>query len=129
MPPINLFTPPRGIFDPAAGIPIATLARCGPLIFNLSEIPPGGGVSAHVHQQGSEIYLIVDGSGHLYTQAPDKRRLSTPLCTGDLLCVPAGHVHQLINTGSRPLRLLFACPDSHLGQDRIVLPDLQASAP
>lgn len=42
---------------------------------------------------------------------------------GDSFVVPQGFAHQLVRTGESPLTIIFACPDSHLGEDRFLLPD------
>ncbi|TDR73622.1 cupin domain-containing protein [Paludibacterium purpuratum] len=126
---INVFYPPPGTFDLQAGIHIAALACCGALTFYLTDIPPHGSVNAHSHRQGDEIYLILNGEGCLYSQAQGTATLSTPLRAGDLLRIPSGHAHQLVNLGEQPLRLLFVCPNSHLSHDRIMHPNLRDPIP
>ncbi|MBV8048592.1 MAG: cupin domain-containing protein [Paludibacterium sp.] len=129
MPPINVFHPQRGVFDPEAGIPIAALTSCDALTFYLSDIPPQGTVHAHAHSQGDEVYLILSGQGCLYRQAPGEERQSVSVAAGDLLRVPAEQVHQLVNLGEQPLRLLFVCRASHLSDDRVLHQDLREVAP
>ncbi len=42
---------------------------------------------------------------------------------GDSFVIPEGFAHQLVRDGESPLTIIFACPDSHLGDDRFLLPD------
>ena len=42
---------------------------------------------------------------------------------GDSFVIPEGFAHQLVRDGDAPLTIIFACPDSHLADDRFLLPD------
>ncbi|MBV8046188.1 MAG: cupin domain-containing protein [Paludibacterium sp.] len=128
MKPINLFDPAPGTFDTEAGIHIAALTVCDGLTFYLGEIAPGGSVNAHRHGQGDEVYLILSGNGCLYSQTSGEPAHCTLLESGDLVRIPSGVAHQLSNQDEAPLRLLFVCPDSHLGCDRALHADLQGAA-
>lgn len=42
---------------------------------------------------------------------------------GDSFVIPQSFAHQLVRDGESPLTIIFACPDSHLNEDRFLLPD------
>ncbi|HAE38618.1 MAG TPA: YaiI/YqxD family protein, partial [Candidatus Riflebacteria bacterium] len=89
-------------------------------------------VTCHVHEDGYEVYEIVSGSGTLYSGPSAKSstgarllsRHSLQVTSGDVFIVPEGYAHQLVKRGDAPLVIIFACPDSHLAEDRIVLADI-----
>lgn len=70
-----------------------------------SEVPPGkSGCPFHNHHVEDELFVILEGEG---TYRVGDRH--TPVRTGHILGAPAGGpdtAHQLINTGSIPLRYL-----------------------
>jgi len=76
-------------------------------------------VRPHVHQQGQEPYLILDGtSGEMNTGriidegvAWDDPRDVSP---GEVIVIEEGQVHSLANKGEAPFDFVFASPDSHL---------------
>lgn len=93
-------------------------------------------VACHVHFEGHEIYEIVCGCGVMLS-APVKssgalcrtvRCDSLPVKAGDVFSVPEGFAHQLVRSGNEPLIIIFACSDNHLGEDRMVLANLQPEA-
>ena len=90
--------------------------------YNLTELPPGKAQCPfHAHREEEEMFLILEGEGEL--------RFGTqrfPLRVHDVIACPTGGpevAHQIINTGSTPLRYLAlstlasteVCeyPDSH----------------
>lgn len=88
-------------------------------------------VACHVHFAGEEQYEVVSGSGKLFygpvlTGSSGHKvhwQKPLPVTTGDTFIIPEGYAHQLVLDGAVPLIILFACPDSHLGNDRTVLAD------
>lgn len=119
------------VLDPSVGIQITPLTS-GNQEFCLfvTNILPGKKVGAHYHQHGVEIYGIMQGNGQLFTsdQIDEENRChqikSTTVQAGDFFNINAGTAHQLINTGSEPLVLIFGCPPSHLNSDRVLTHDL-----
>lgn len=89
-------------------------------------------VACHVHRDGIEVYEVISGAGTLYSGPTTSTGNNPTLLTrhqlavkdGDVFIVPAGYAHQLVRSGDTPLIILFACPDSHLGHDRLVMPDI-----
>ncbi|MEQ1900673.1 MAG: cupin domain-containing protein [Devosia sp.] len=83
--------------------------RIGPKIgvkdlgISFSEVPPGkSGCPFHNHHVEDEIFIILEGEG-TYRFG----KVSYPIKAGDVLGAPAGGqetAHQIINTGSVPLR-------------------------
>nr|WP_316653513.1 cupin domain-containing protein [uncultured Gellertiella sp.] len=78
------------------------LTRLG---ISYSEVPPGkSGCPFHNHHVEDELFVIIEGQG---TYRIGDRKI--PVSTGHVLGAPAGGpdtAHQLINTGSGPLRYL-----------------------
>jgi uncharacterized cupin superfamily protein len=83
--------------------------RIGPMIgvknlgISYTEVPPGKSHGLfHNHHVEDEMFIILDGEG-TYRFGPD----SYAIKAGDVLGAPAGGhetAHQIINTGTRPLR-------------------------
>ncbi len=83
--------------------------RIGPMIglkslgISYSEVPPGkSSCPFHNHHVEDELFIILEGEG-TYRFGAD----SYPIKAGDVLGAPAGGhetAHQIINTGSEPLR-------------------------
>jgi mannose-6-phosphate isomerase-like protein (cupin superfamily) len=87
-----------------------------------TEIASGKSVTPHYHCQGDEVYIIFSGLGAIKTWQPDHAEDAAEIQVkqGDIFNVPAGTVHQLVNTGAQPLVLLFACQPEHLAADRVI---------
>jgi limonene-1,2-epoxide hydrolase/mannose-6-phosphate isomerase-like protein (cupin superfamily) len=89
-------------------------------------------IACHLHLCGSERYEIVQGSGKLFYGEANlctvdysiERCAILQVRCGDVFDIPPGFAHQLVKHGEEALIILFACPVSHLAEDRIVLPDL-----
>ena len=111
--------------DPLVGIRIAFLTGDDSLSFYVAEIGPHKKVGAHYHQSGIEIYQILEGSGEIHIGSPtedDKVNWTTSqkVKIGDCFTVAEKEVHQLINIEDKKLLILFACPKSHLMENRVM---------
>jgi mannose-6-phosphate isomerase-like protein (cupin superfamily) len=71
-------------------------------------IPPGEEIGEEVHEENDQLLVFVDGEGEAVLDG--KTSTVTP---NDLVLVPAGTVHNFINTGPAPLRLVtvYAPPE------------------
>jgi mannose-6-phosphate isomerase-like protein (cupin superfamily) len=63
-------------------------------------IPPGGEIGEETHEHNDQILTFVSGVGEARV-AGEKR----PVVAGDLVVVPAGVLHNFVNTGPNPLVL------------------------
>lgn len=110
------------VHDPAVGIRIATMLEDSTCSYYATEIAPGKSVTPHYHRQGNEVYIIFSGMGVIRTWQPNSAAdvAEAQVQHGDVFNIPPGTVHQLVNSGTRPLVLLFACAPEHLGADRII---------
>lgn len=63
--------------------------------------PQGGQVPWHNHEQ-EEVYFILEGSGEMCLGAE-----RAELLAGQAVYIPPSMFHQLTNTGSTPLRMLY----------------------
>lgn len=119
----------RAVLDPAVGIRIAPLTESNEFRLFVTEILPGKKVGAHFHSAGIEIYMILAGAGTLHTALPAESnqkhaQQSHLVQTGDFFNIEPGVVHQLENTGTESLILVFGCPPEHLSSDRTLFDDL-----
>jgi mannose-6-phosphate isomerase-like protein (cupin superfamily) len=70
-------------------------------------IPPGGEIGEETHE-GDQILFFVSGEGEAVLEGE-----SEPTKPNDMVFVPAGTLHNFVNTGSEPLRLVttYAPPE------------------
>lgn len=70
-------------------------------------IPPGGEIGEETHD-GDQLLLFVEGEGEAILEGA-----SSPVGADDYVFVAAGTLHNFVNTGSGPLRLLtvYAPPE------------------
>ena len=112
--------------DPEVGIKVGHLSGSDQFSLFGAEIAPQKVLSAHYHNAGDEIYLIVEGSGVMYLGDMDgdgNVAWEAPfnITKGDCFTVGAGKAHQLCNNTDQKLIALFGCPQSHLSTDRLIL--------
>ena len=77
-------------------------------------IEPSAGTPPHRHDC-EEVVVVLDGEGTLILHGVESR-----FCSGDTIVLPPNEVHQVINTGDAPLRLLAAF---NMSPVRVELPD------
>lgn len=122
--------------DKIAGIRHAELHGTPEMRLHVAEISTR--VNCHYHRRGEERYQVVEGAGNLHygivcepaaglaeAGAAPAVDWQKPLAVkaGDSFIIPQGFAHQLVRDGDAPLTIIFACPDSHLADDRFLLPD------
>jgi len=78
-------------------------------------VPPGASTEAHFHRLAEEIYLFTAGAG-LMRLAGDEARVRA----GDMVVIPPGAEHQLVNDGSEPLVLLCCCSPPYRNEDTVL---------
>jgi mannose-6-phosphate isomerase-like protein (cupin superfamily) len=72
-------------------------------------IPPGGEIGAEVHPDTDQVFLFVDGHG-----VADIDGQYSEVGENDLVLVPAGARHNMLNRGETPLRLMTVyAPPAH----------------
>ncbi|MCK7068941.1 cupin domain-containing protein [Enterobacter bugandensis] len=114
------------VHDPIAGIRIAPLQNGTTMNSFGTRMDAGTKVSCHLHTDGDEWYSILDGDGEMYLAdlvdgvLTNKRHFS--VTKGDTFCITQNTAHQL--RAISQLDFIFLCPDSHLGNDRLIQPDL-----
>jgi uncharacterized cupin superfamily protein len=93
----GLYTSRRALFSERIG------AR--KLGYNLTELPPGKAQCPfHAHREEEEMFLVLEGTGEL--RFGEQR---FPIRRHDVIACPTGGAevaHQIVNTGSTPLRYL-----------------------
>lgn len=63
-------------------------------------IPVGGEIGAETHPDTDQILTVVSGTGETTISGQSKK-----VAQGELIVVPAGHHHNIVNTGPNPLVL------------------------
>lgn len=66
-----------------------------------STVEPGNSSNAHSHDENEEVFYCVSGSGKMIVDGEEREY--TP---GTVVYCPPGSVHQVVNTGSEPLKSL-----------------------
>ena len=112
-------------FDPAVGIQIALLWEDLNKSYYCSLISPHKKLAAHYHNEGDELYFIIEGNGlmRLGTQEATgiEWKQEFEVAGGDFFTVPPQVVHQLINQSDENLLAIFGCDKNHLGSDRFII--------
>jgi mannose-6-phosphate isomerase-like protein (cupin superfamily) len=101
---MNVIEQNRPQASPIPGVAHATWAAQGDGLTQLSvwrqTLSPGAATPPHSHDC-DEVVLCLDGWGEVHGGG-EVRRFSAD-CT---VVLPAGHVHQIINTGPQPLEII-----------------------
>ncbi len=94
----------------------------GDTTFLIAELKTGKTLPAHYHNNGSEIYHILDGEGKMETGVLSENHVEWETCSkitpGDVFEIKQGIVHRLSNDGNENLKIVFITPPSHLDSDR-----------
>ncbi|MCD6027139.1 MAG: cupin protein [Solimicrobium sp.] len=110
------------VYDETVGIKIAKLNGNTQFGTYLTSIDPGKSVNPHYHKKGEEHYHIIEGSGEIeLINVKTRIRTTTKVNKYSSFTVNPNTSHQLKNTGSEPLILMFSCPESHLNEDRFLM--------
>ncbi len=95
-------------FDPPHGRTIKHLAA--PWTFGtrniwmgVSKVDPGSSSSLHSHDDGEEIFYVINGHGRI--RVDEEEEAIEP---GSCIYIPAGSSHQLINTSDETLKVVAA---------------------
>ncbi len=70
-------------------------------VFAHTVLLPGSGIGYHVHENESELYYIIKGTGEFN----DNGTIAT-VEAGDVTITPSGAGHALKNTGEQPLEII-----------------------
>jgi mannose-6-phosphate isomerase-like protein (cupin superfamily) len=78
-------------------------------------VPAGGSTTEHLHRVTEELYFITAGTARM--RLGDEERDVRP---GDCIVIPPGVLHQIVNTGAGPLRLLCCCAPAYSDDDTVL---------
>ncbi len=91
----------------------------------IAELETGKTLSAHYHNEGSEIYHILSGKGKMEIGRLSGDEIAWNKCLditpGDIFEIKPKIVHKLSNNGEENLKIIFIAPPSHLSDDRIFI--------
>lgn len=94
----------------------------GTMAVYIAELQGGKMLSAHYHDEGDEIYQILDGEGMIeigeLTGDSVMWKANYQVKAGDVFEIAPKMVHRLSNQSTEDLRLIFYTAASHLGNDR-----------
>jgi mannose-6-phosphate isomerase-like protein (cupin superfamily) len=115
-----------GKVDGDVGISISHLAGTESFSMYCTQIKAGKTVGAHYHNQGVEFYQVLSGEGIMHTGTADGSLVKNwdehvKVKTGDFFMVNEKQIHQLENTGSEDLVLVFSCSNKHITSDRVIV--------
>ena len=75
----------------------------------LMTLRPGEDIGAEVHRGGDQILVNIEGDGRAVLDG-----VEYPFVTGDVAMVPEGLEHNIVNTGTSPMRLAMVyAPPAH----------------
>jgi mannose-6-phosphate isomerase-like protein (cupin superfamily) len=114
--------------DEKAGIKVDRLTGDDNVSVFVAEIAEHKWVKPHYHQKGVEIYHILEGRGLMKIGRVEGQNQVAwesefPVEKGDCFSIPEKTVHQLANTGTARLCVLFICSPTHLSTDRFFVGD------
>jgi oxalate decarboxylase/phosphoglucose isomerase-like protein (cupin superfamily) len=75
------------------------------LVLSSTRLYAGQGTRGHRHPGQEEVYFFVSGSGQMVVGDEDTEPFD--VCGGDIVLIPDGAFHRVINTGD--IDLLFNC--------------------
>ena len=78
-------------------------------------VPVGAATDAHYHRVAEEIYLFTAGSGRMRMAGEE-----AAVRAGDMVVIPPGTEHQLVNDGDEPLVLLCCCSPPYANEDTVL---------
>ena len=108
--------------DPDAGIRLIKMTGDTAISIYAAEIDPNTELLPHYHLKGIETYQVLAGKGLMKTGELKGESFewtnSFEAIEGDCFSIPEKVVHQIINHMDEKLRLIFSCPESHVGSDR-----------
>lgn len=116
----------KALKDDSVGISIQNLIRRKQQEAYATVIEAGKKVGCHSHHKGDEWYIILSGTGYIFTAEVEGGLLSpaskTPFERGSIFCISPETAHQLV--AHTRVELIFLCPPAHLTQDRMVFDNI-----
>ena len=79
-------------------------------------VPAGAATDAHYHRVAEEIYLFTSGAGRMRMAGEE-----AVVRAGDMVVIPPGTEHQLVNPGTEPLVLLCCCAPAYSHEDTVLV--------
>lgn len=123
------------IYYPTGDMTIAHLSGTPESRLHAVLLRPGEKDLPHYYTYSADIYVVLKGTGAIYSRYLWKESVIPPdgecdigfpetnepviVQTGDSFSIPPGLVFQLHNCGEEDLLLLLACPDTNLSGDRL----------
>lgn len=120
------FSTTNSIADTNVGISITHLIKTEGMNAYATTIHAGEKIGCHAHNEGDEWYIILSGTGKIWTGDVIENHVSNIIVNdfsrGCVFCIGPKTAHQLV--AIEHVELLFLCSASHLLGDRICFADL-----
>jgi mannose-6-phosphate isomerase-like protein (cupin superfamily) len=88
------------------------------LQMTVMSIEPGGEIGLEVHPEGDQFIRVEEGEGRVVMgETKDKLTFDKKVSDDWAILIPAGHWHNILNTGDEPLKVyvLYAPPEHPAG--------------
>ncbi len=78
-------------------------------------IPSGGEIGLEIHEDTDQIIMVEQGEAVVKVgKCKNQLNLSDKICEGDVVFIPAGAWHNIVNTGNEPLKVISVyAPSNH----------------
>jgi len=97
-----LVSPERGMEIPGLAEPVLGMLRAKKLTVGITEVPPGGGLAPHTHEDTEEVIYVLSGTAE-YTIEGKK----IPIKPGTILHIPPKVKHEAKNNGSAMMKQIW----------------------
>jgi len=89
----------------------------------LMSLKPGEEIGEEVHEDRDQFFRVEDGEGEVWIDG-----VKTKIADDDAIIVPAGASHNVVNTGTEPLKLytLYGPPEHKDGTVHVTKADAEA---
>jgi mannose-6-phosphate isomerase-like protein (cupin superfamily) len=122
----NIFTELKhATLDANAGIKVVKLVGNSDISIYVAEISSKTALNQHYHSKGIECYHIIKGRGIM--KKGEVNNLTNnwvemvEVSEGDCFSISENVAHQIENHTNELLKVVFICPESHMGDDRFFL--------
>ncbi|MCW2477833.1 cupin domain-containing protein [Candidatus Symbiopectobacterium sp. NZEC135] len=120
------FLTDMAMHDDTVGIAINPLIKKTGINAYATTITAGRYIGCHAHEHGEEWYVILSGSGDIWTGDVEKGKIKkikkSHFSRGCVFCIHPQTAHQLV--AKENVELIFLCPTSHINHDRTCYPNL-----
>ena len=97
-----LVSPEQGMEIPGLAEPVLGMLRAKKLTVGITEVPPGGGLAPHIHEDTEEVIYVLSGTAE-YTIEGQK----IPIKPGSILHIPPKVKHEAKNNSNAMMKQIW----------------------